>query len=75
MSVSNMKELCAYSLQLKKLRAAEHRRKHNHEGLCSGLTDKEYNRVQTSQKSTFAKARKFTHNRLWNYTNNKIKTL
>ena len=75
MSVSNMKELCAYSLQQKKLRAAEHRRKHNHEGLCSGLTDKEYNRVQTSQKSTFAKARKFTHNRLWNYTNNKIKTL
>ena len=75
MLVSNMKELCAYSLQQKKLRAAEHRRKHNHEGLCSGLTDKEYNRVQTSQKSTFAKARKFTHNRLWNYTNNKIKTL
>ena len=75
MVVTNMKELCNYSTQQKKLRAAEHRRKHNHEGKCSGLTDKEYNRVQTSQKSTFAKARKFTHNRLWNYTNSKIKTL
>ena len=75
MVVTNMKELCNYSIQQKKLRAAEHRRKHNHEGKCGGLTDKEYNRVQTSQKSTFAKARKFTHNRLWNYTNNKIKTL
>ena len=75
MVVTNMKELCAYSLQQKKLRAAEHRRKHNHDGQCSGLTDKEYNRVQSSQKSTFAKARRFTHNRLWNYTNSKIKTL
>ena len=75
MVVKNMKELCAYSLQQKKLRAAEHRRKHNHDGKCSGLTDKEYNRVKSSQKSTFAKARRFTHNRLWNYTNSKIKTL
>ena len=75
MVVTNMKELCNYSKQQKKLRAAEHRRKHNHDGQCSGLTDKEYNRVQYSQKSTFAKARRFTHNRLWNYTNSKIKTL
>ena len=75
MVVTNMKELCAYSLQQKKLRAAEHRRKHIHSGLCSGLTDSEYKRVKTRQKSTFAKARRFTHNRLWNYTNSKIKTL
>ncbi len=75
MGVMTMKELCEYSIQQKKLRAAEHRRKHTHDGQCSGLTDKEYNRVQTRQKSTFAKARKFTHNRLWNYTNSKIKTL
>ena len=75
MVVTNMKELCNYSKQQKKLRAAEHRRKHTHGGQCSGLTDKEYNRVQSSQKSTFAKARRFTHNRLWNYTNSKIKTL
>ena len=75
MGVMTMKELCEYSIQQKKLRASEHRRKHNHDGQCSGLTDKEYNRVQTRQKSTFAKARKFTHNRLWNYTNSKIKTL
>ena len=75
MVVTNMKELCNYSIQQKKLRAAEHRRKHNHDGQCSGLTDKEYKQVQTRQKSTFAKARKFTHNRLWNYTNSKIKTL
>ena len=73
MVVTNMKELCEYSIQQKKLRAAEHRRKHNHGGQCSGLTDKEYNRVQTRQKSTFAKARKFTHTGLWNYYNLKSK--
>lgn len=65
MVVTNMKELCNYSLQQKKLRAAEHRRKHAHEGMCSGLSDDEYNRVQIRQKSTFSKARKFTHNRMW----------
>ena len=65
MSPSNMKELCNYSLQQKKLRAAEHRRKHSHEGLCSGLSSAEYNRVKHSQKSIFSKARKFTHNRMW----------
>jgi hypothetical protein len=33
--------------------------------LCSGLSDVEYNRVRVRQKSTFSKARKFTHNRMW----------
>ena len=61
MVVTNMKELCNYSKQQKKLRAAEHRRKHNHDGQCSGLTDKEYNRVKSSQKSTFAKALSHKH--------------
>ena len=65
MSPSNMKELCNYSLQQKKLRAAEHRRKHSHEGLCSGLTQSEYNKMTARQKTTFSKARKFTHNRMW----------
>ena len=72
MSPSNMKELCNYSLQQKKLRAAEHRRKRSHEGLCSGLTDAEYRRVKHAQKSTFSKARKFTHNRMWRETTKKF---
>ena len=65
MGVTTMKELCEYSKQQQKLRAAEHRRKHAHEGPCSGLTDAEYNRMVIRQKSTFSKARKFTHNRMW----------
>ena len=74
MGVTNMKELCAYSLQQKKLRAAEHRRKHAHDGMCSGLTQSEYNRMTVRQKSTFSKARKFTHNRMWRDTHKKFDT-
>ncbi len=74
MGVTNMKELCNYSLQQKKLRAAEHRRKHAHNGVCSGLTQSEYNRMTVRQKSTFSKARKFTHNRMWQETHKKFDT-
>jgi len=73
-AVTNMKELCNYSLQQKKLRAAEHRRKHAHDGMCSGLTQSEYNRMTVRQKSTFSKARKFTHNRMWRETHKKFDT-
>ena len=65
MYVSNMKELLIYAEQQKKLRASEHRRKHAHNGQCSGLTQSEYNKMTVRQKTTFSKARKFTHNRMW----------
>jgi len=50
MVVTNMRELLIYAEQQKKLRASEHRRKHAHDGKCSGLSDAEYNRVKHSQK-------------------------
>lgn len=65
---TNMKELCEYVKQSRRSRAAEHRRKHQHDGLCRGLTDKEYFKVKHTQKSSFSKARKFTHNRMWRET-------
>ena len=65
MVVTNMKQLLVYAEQQKKLRASEHRRKHAHDGLCSGLTQSEYNKMTVRQKTTFSKARKFTHNRMW----------
>jgi hypothetical protein len=71
MVVTNMKELCLYAKQAKKLRAAEHRRKHAHDGVCSGLTDAEYNRVRILGKKSYTKARKFTHNRMWQQTSKK----
>ncbi len=72
MVVSNMKELLAYVEAQKKLRADGHRRLTLLNGTCSGLTDAEYNRVVTRQKSSFSKARKFTHNRMWQETHKKF---
>ena len=72
MVVSNMKQLLAYAEAQKKLRADGHRRLTLLNGTCSGLTDAEYNRVRYRQKSTFSKARKFTHNRMWRETTKKF---
>ncbi len=72
MVVSNMKQLLAYAEAQKKLRADGHRRLTLLNGTCSGLTDAEYNRVVTRQKSSFSKARKFTHNRMWQETHKKF---
>ncbi len=74
MSPSNMKELLAYVEAQKKIRADGHRRLTLLNGTCSGLTDAEYNRVVTRQKSSFSKARKFTHNRMWQETHKKFDT-
>ena len=68
MGVTTMKELCEYSSLMRKQRAAEHRRKFAHEGRCSGLTDNEYTRIKHSQKSSYQKARKFTHRAMWRET-------
>tara|TARA_Y100000385_G_scaffold195086_1_gene201941 strand:+ start:1310 stop:1468 length:159 start_codon:yes stop_codon:yes gene_type:complete len=38
----------------------------------SGLTDAEWNRVKTNQKSSFAKSKKFTHNKMWQDTHKKF---
>ena len=68
MVVTNMKELCAYADNKRKQAAKEHRLKNPHEGYCSGLTSAEYNRVRISGKKSYgAKARKFTHNRMWKH--------
>ena len=72
MSVTNMKELCEYSTQMRKQRAAEHRRKFAHEGRCSGLTDKEYFSLKHGQKSSFTQIRKFTHHAMWRESHQKF---
>lgn len=74
MSLSSMKEMCLYVEQARKQRAAEHRRKHQHDGLCSGLTQSEYNKMTVRQKTSFSKARKFTHSGMWRETHKKFDT-
>ena len=62
---TTMSELCEYVKQKRLDDARRHRRAHQNDGLCSGLTDAEYNRVRYPQKKTFSQVRKFTHHRMW----------
>ncbi len=74
MVVKTMKELLNYVEEQKKIRAAEHRRKFAHHGECGGLTDKEWNSIKHGQKSSFPKARKFTHHKMWRESHQKFDT-
>lgn len=74
MGVMTMKEAIAETKRLRKQAVIAHKIKHQHDGLCSGLTDKEYNRVVYRQKSSFSKARKFTHSKMWQETHKKFDT-
>jgi len=80
MVVKNMRDLLNYVEEQKQIRAAEHRRKFAHHGECGGLTDKEWFSIKHGQKSSFPKARKFTHHKMWRetskeYTVNQLKQI
>ena len=74
MVVKTMKELLNYVEEQKQIRAAEHRRKFAHHGECGGLTDKEWFSIKHGQKSSFPKARKFTHHKMWRESHQKFDT-
>ena len=67
-----MKQAC----ELVKSNQIEKAKKHMEEvrqgRLCSGLTDKEWNRVQTKVKGAGSKGRKHAHTALWNYHNSGV---
>lgn len=68
-----MKEACEYVKNSRLERNRQHRIDHAKDGLCSGLTDKEYNRVRISMKKAGSKGRSFSHTKLWEshkYSNN-----
>ena len=68
-----MKEACKYVKNSRLARAKEHRNKFKSDGLCNGLTDKEYNRIRIPMKKAGSKGRSFSHTKLWEtqkYSNN-----
>ena len=68
-----MKEACEYVKNSRLERNRQHRIDHAKDGLCSGLTDKEYNRVRIPMKKAGSKGRSFSHTKLWEsqkYSNN-----
>jgi hypothetical protein len=56
-----------YCKKHKKKIIDEHRRLNSQERQCSGLTNSEWNKVITRQKTTFSKSKKFACTRLWSH--------
>jgi hypothetical protein len=56
-----------YYQEYKRQKIEEHKLQHSHEKRCSGLTNKEWFKTPTRQKSTFSKTKKYAYTRLWNH--------
>lgn len=56
-----------YWKECKRQRIEEHRLQNINERKCSGLTNKEWFRIPTRQKSTFSKTKRYSYTRLWNH--------
>ena len=71
-----MKEACEYVKNSRIAKARQHRIEVTQGDLCSGLTEKEYNRVQVRVKGAGSKGRKYSHTKLWSDQNlsNRIHT-
>jgi hypothetical protein len=68
-----MKEACEYVKNSRLAKNRKHRIEVTKGDYCSGLTDKEYKRVQVRAKGAGSKGRSFSHNKLWEsqkYSNN-----
>ena len=66
--MSEIKDAIHHFKQVQKAKAEAHRRKHQHDGLCKPLTDKEWSQVVTKMKSSYgAKAKKHSFNGLWRH--------
>jgi len=60
--VSNMKELCEYVSQKRKIRKAQHLEVLKIYGECRGMGQKWY---KLPQKSSYSKAKKAAYNKIW----------
>jgi len=72
-----MKEACEYVKNSRLARNRQHRIEVTKGDYCSGLTDREYKRVQVRVKGAGSKGRTHSHTKLWNQYahSNKIHTM
>ena len=68
-----MKEACEYVKNSRLERNRKHRLEVTQGDYCSGLTDREYNKLKVPMKGAGSKGRSFSHTKLWEshkYSNN-----
>ena len=70
-----MKEMCEYSKNSRIERARKHRLEVTRGDLCSGLTNKEYNRIAMPMKKPSRKGKTHSHTKIWNYNSSGIHIL
>lgn len=72
-----MKEMCEYVKNSRIEKAKKHRAIHAVDGLCRGLTQKEYDRMYIKGKGAGSKGRTYSHTKLWSDIrhSNRIHTL
>ena len=72
-----MKEACEYVKNSRLAKNRKHRIEVTQGDYCSGLTDKEYNRVRIKGKGAGNKGRTYSHTKLWvaQGVSNKIHTM
>jgi hypothetical protein len=68
----SMKQACELVKANRIAAAKKHRKEVTQGELCSGLTDKEWNKVQTKVKGAGSRGRKHAHTALWNYHNSGV---
>ena len=64
-----MKEVCEYVKTSHKKRSAIHSATVTNGDYCSGLNDREYNRVKIKVKGSGGRGRKYSHTKLWSDKN------
>ena len=60
-----MKEACEYVKNSRLAKNRKHRLEVTKGDYCSGLTDKEYNRMYIKGKGAGSKGRSYSHNKIW----------
>ena len=70
-----MKEACEYVKTSRIEKAKKHRFEVTRGDLCSGLTNKEYNRITMPMKKASMKGKTYSHTKIWNYNNSGIHLL
>jgi hypothetical protein len=68
-----MKQACEYLTNSRKERNRSHQIEVTNGNYCSGLTNKEYNRMHIKGKGAGSKGRTYSHTKLWKsqeYSNN-----
>ena len=67
-----MKQACELVKSNQTVKARKHMEEVRQGELCSGLTDKEWDRVRTKVKGAGSRGRKHAHTALWNYHNSGV---